>query len=205
MTDRVKFTVRGDPKGKGRARAVPSIVWRDGVPEAIVRMVTPPDTVAAEKLVRDAFRLRHPRHVLWTGPVMLRFTAVFETPKSFNRALQAAAQTGKLYAVKKPDKDNIEKLITDALNNVAFADDAQVMGGGVKRYGSPARLDIILEKLDTPEMPPTPGQVRTERRMGAPDPRQPELGLRGKPTKSKKKYPPALQARIDAALERDGS
>lgn len=204
MSDVLKFTVRGEPRGKGRARAYAEVVWRDGNPEAVVRLVTPQDTVGAEQLVRDEFLLRHPRHSPWTGPVMIRFTAVFETPRSFNKALQAAAASGKLYCTKKPDKDNIEKLIIDALNGIAWADDQQVMGGGVKRYGTPARIDVEIRKLDDPQIPATPGQKRTERRMGVADPLQPQLALSGFPTKSgKRKHPPALQSRIEAALERD--
>lgn len=142
---------------------MPRIVWKDGEPEAVVSLITPPDTKEAEAAVLAAFRRAHPRHKPFTGPVLLRFTAVFETPKSFNRALREAAARGTLYAIKKPDKDNIEKLIVDALNGVAFVDDQQVMGGGLKRYGTPARLEISFEPLDSPDVPATPGQKRAER------------------------------------------
>src|SRR3546814_8353491 len=58
--------------------------------------------------------------------------------------------------------DLIEKLIVDALNKIAFTDDAQVMGGGIKRYGSPARIDISFECLNSADVPATPGQKRNE-------------------------------------------
>lgn len=161
MGRKVSFSIPGEPKGKGRPRAVPGI---DAAGELFVRLVTPADTREAEARVRAAFRKAHPNHKPFTGPVLLRFTAVFETPSSFNRALREAAARGDLYATKKPDKDNIEKLIVDALNKVAFADDQQVMGGGIKRYGSPARIDISFEDLGRADIPITPGQRRAERR-----------------------------------------
>lgn len=168
MGRKVSFTVPGEPKGKGRPRAIAAL---DAEGEPYVRLITPADTREAEDMVRRAFRKAHPDHKRFTGPVLLRFTAVFETPRSFNKALREAAARGTLYAIKKPDKDNIEKLIVDALNKIAFADDQQVMGGGIKRYGSPARIDISFESLDSPDVPITPGQRRAERV------RQPELPL----------------------------
>jgi Holliday junction resolvase RusA-like endonuclease len=165
---KVSFTLPGEPKGKGRPRAIAAL---DANGEPYVRLITPADTRAEEDRVRAAFRRAHPDHKRFTGPVLLRFTAIFETPRSFNKALREAAARGTLYAIKKPDKDNIEKLIVDALNKIAFADDQQVMGGGIKRYGSPARIDISFECLGSADVPITPGQRRAERV------RQPELPL----------------------------
>lgn len=158
------FTKDGVPRAKGRARAVPG---QHPNGELFVRLITPADTREAEAAIRAAFRRKFPDHKPFTGPVLLRFTAVFETPRSFNRALKEAAKRGTLMATRKPDKDNIEKLIVDALNGVAFVDDQQVMGGGMKRYGSPARIEISFEPLDSPDVPATPGQKRTEKAQQA--------------------------------------
>ncbi|APZ81796.1 hypothetical protein vBEliSR6L_31 [Erythrobacter phage vB_EliS_R6L] len=185
MTRRVAFTIPGEPKGKGRPRAVPRIVWKDGEPEAVVSLITPADTREAEAAVLAAFRRAHPGHKPFAGPVLLRFTAVFETPRSFNKALREAAARGKLYATKKPDKDNIEKLIVDALNRVAFVDDQQVMGGGIKRYGSPARIEVSFEALDDDDVPATPGQKRAEKALQAGLPLGPGKRRQSNSTKSR--------------------
>lgn len=161
------FTADGVPRAKGRARAVARVVIDHGRPRAVVSLVTPPETRQAEAAIRAAFKHKFPGHKPWTGPVLLRFTAVFETPRSFNRALREAAARGDLMATRKPDKDNIEKLIVDALNGVAFVDDAQVMGGGMKRYGSPARLEISFEQIARPDGLQTPGHRRTDKRQAA--------------------------------------
>lgn len=182
-------------------------------------MNTPRDTVEAEREVLRAFRAAHPRHEPFTGPVLIRFTAVFAVPPSWPEKLKAAARTGTLYCVKKPDKDNIEKLIVDALSppkrkpdepvapspkGYAWVDDQQVMGGGVKRYGYPPRVDVVLESLEHPDMPATPGQRRLEARAeaggGHPAPSPPRRNL----TKSgTAKHPPALRRAIRAALAKE--
>ena len=81
-------------------------------------------------------------------------------------AQRAAALTGQLYATKKPDKDNIEKAIADALNGVAWFDDAQISGGGTKRYGSPERVDVTIEELDG--IVETPGDIRRKNKFNNP-------------------------------------
>lgn len=177
----LRFTIPGEPQQKDRARAVPSLIWKDGVPEAIVRLVTSKQTREAERHVRACFHAAHPRHRKLFGPVMLSFTAIFQTPVSFNRALQAAARAGNLYATKKPDKDNIEKMIVDSLNGLAWGDDSQVMGGGIKRYGSPARIEVSIRSLEDPLVPPTPGQRRAEKQDGQPPAQLPLLRRAARP------------------------
>ena len=211
MTERVRITIPGEPRGWGRPTPVARLRG-DGTP--FVMMVTQDETRAAKKALLKLFRAKYPHHRPWTGPVMLRFTAVFETPKSFNKALQEAAARGELYCIRKPDTDNIAKLIKDALNGVVYADDQQVMGGGVKRYGSPARVEIILESLESPHVPATPGQRRAERALTAPAPVAPTLPLSANPTKAQsqgtEKAPPDLTGfndkqrdLIERALARD--
>lgn len=205
------ITIPGEPIGWGRPTPVARVL-PDG--RAVIALVTQEQTRAAKRVVREAFRRAYPAHRPWTGPVMLRFTAVFETPRSFNRALKDAAARGSLYCTKKPDKDNIEKLIKDALNGLVYVDDQQVMGGGLKRYGSPARVEISFETLDSPDVPPTPGQLRAERAQQATLPLAAAKGHGGNPTKvvsrqSLKVAPdlaqwtPHQRKLIEAAMARD--
>lgn len=212
---RLAFWIPGKPVGKGRPRAHARIIWvtpeggGPDEPKAVVSMHTPADTAEAEKQIRRLFAAKFPGHRPWTGAVMLRFTAVFETPASFTNALKAAAREAKLFCTAKPDKDNIEKLIVDALNGLAWVDDAQVQGGGVKRYGSPARIEVDLQSLDSPDVPATPGQKRAEARVDAGGDLRPRRPLRDSQTKSERPdpdlsaYSPLARARISAALARD--
>ena len=149
---RLAFSIPGKPKGKERPRVAPGQS----------RPYTPKQTVEAEKAIRALFLEKFPDHQPWTGPVMLRFTAVFEVPKSWPAELRAAALAGEVFAICKPDKDNIEKLIVDAISEepksgrrIAWIDDAQLQGGGVKRYGTHERVDVVLEFLaDMRKLPP---------------------------------------------------
>lgn len=104
--------------------------------------------------IRNIFTELHPEHEAATGPVMLRFTAVFEVPKSWPAAKRAAALAGKVYYTSTPDYDNIGKMIGDSLNGIAWIDDAQLQGGGVKRYGAPARLIVDLDFLEGESVTP---------------------------------------------------
>jgi Holliday junction resolvase RusA-like endonuclease len=211
VTQKVSLTIPGEPRGWGRPTPVAKL-RADGTP--FVMMVTQEETRKAKDALKRLFRTKYPEHRPWTGPVMLRFTAVFETPRTFSKALKEAAARGLLYCVKKPDKDNIEKLIKDALSGLVYSDDQQCMGGGIKRYGSPARVEISFESLESPDVPATPGQRRAERALTAGKlikaPRPPA----SKPTKSETeapaKAPPDLSAYsprqrdlIERALARD--
>lgn len=181
----------------------PRLIWQDGQPKAVAAVYSDPAMERAEGEILRLFRDRHPQHRPWAGPVMLRFTAVFEPPASWTKALKLAAAGGLLYHVSKPDKDNVEKLIVDALNGWAFADDSQIQGGGVKRYGSPARLEIILERLDQSALPVPPATKRAEQAISAGKTLDPRRGRRSNSSKSK--LNPAVQRAVDKALDKEGS
>ena len=210
---------KGIPAAKGRARAVPRIVWKDGEPEAIVNLVTPEDTRQAERAIRAAFKRKYPRHLPWAGPIRLNFTAVFAIPTTFSKKLREQARGGSLFVTKKPDKDNIEKLIVDALNKVAFHDDSQIIGGGIKIYGTLPRIEFSLQRL---EQEATPAERAAERNRQAqlplvtgkparpapaPSPVQNPTGFNPyggpSPAPDISAHNPRTQAAIRAALERE--
>lgn len=159
-------------------------------------------TVAVEKAILAEFRLRYPRHEPWVGPIMLRFTAVFEPLASFTKAQREAADRGELYHTAKPDKDNVEKLLVDALNGFAWVDDAQVQGGGVKRYGSPPRIDVVLELLAAGGTA-SPSDKRAEARLAEHKAGTRPLGVKTNRTKSRSKHPPQVERAIAAALAKE--
>lgn len=200
MTAELAFTIPGRPRTKSRPRTSARVVWKDGKPMAISTVHSDPEQRRLEAEVLRLFRARYPQHVPWTGPIMLRFTAVFDVPDSWPKALKEAAASGAVYHSGRPDKDNIEKLIVDALNGWAFVDDGQIQGGGVKRYGGPARIDVRLTLLSH-NLPPTPSERNAERRVAEGKIGSPEKPRRSNPSKSGK--PSGLQRAIDAALARD--
>ena len=55
---------------------------------------------------------------------------------------------GCIFPSKKPDADNIAKIVLDALNGVAYEDDSQVINLSVqKRYSEEARVFVHIEEF----------------------------------------------------------
>lgn len=153
-----RFTMYQRPVGKER----PRVDRRTG------RIYTPPSTVREERAFAKACRHAMRGRAKFTGPVKLNVLCVFETPASWPKYLKLRAQEGKVWHVAKGqlDLDNAIKLVNDALNTVAFEDDAQVavITSG-KRYGSPARVEVTVEELEQEIGAETPGQLRLERKI----------------------------------------
>lgn len=111
-----RFIVHREPKGKQRVR-----VTRSG------HAYTPNDTTTYEGIVRSEYvqQIGDAEPIL--GPVDVFITAHFEIPKSWSKKKQEEGRFGRIYPAKKPDADNIAKMICDALNGLAYKDDAQVV------------------------------------------------------------------------------
>lgn len=120
----IEICVAMKPKPKGRPRAT-----KTG------RVFTPKTTKDAEKIIANAARTAMCGRKPMTGAVIADVYAEYKIPKSWSRAKKAAHPPGtpKLTV---PDKDNIEKLAMDALNDVAFLDDAQVWTGRTTKVWS---------------------------------------------------------------------
>ena len=70
--------------------------------------------------------------------------AVYQIPKSWPKARREAARVGDVLP-KKPDIDNVIKIVLDGLNGAAFVDDSQVhMVSAEKAYGDEPRVEIEL-------------------------------------------------------------
>ncbi|MGM0584244.1 MAG: RusA family crossover junction endodeoxyribonuclease [Pseudomonadota bacterium] len=107
------FTVPGKPMGKQR----PRFTRRSG------RSYTPDETLTAENWVKHC--ALEAKVTPLDGPLAVDITAVSAIPKSWSKKKrQDAIALG--YDTRKPDADNIGKLVTDALNGIAYGDDAQV-------------------------------------------------------------------------------
>ena len=138
---RLEFKVPGEPVGKGRPRFV----------RATGRTYTPEKTERYENLVKLAFIKEYPDVTPIEGPISVEMVANFSIPKSWSKKKQALAAAGALRPTKKPDTDNIAK-IKDALNGIAWIDDAQVVEESIsKNYTEVPSLTIIIETLGEEE------------------------------------------------------
>ncbi|EPB8178470.1 RusA family crossover junction endodeoxyribonuclease [Clostridium perfringens] len=94
---------------------------------------TPKDTVQYEKWVRDCYKEQDGRYL--EGPIKALIIAYYKIPKSYNKKRVQAIRGGIEYPTKKPDADNIGKIILDSLNSIAYKDDSQIIELRViKRY-----------------------------------------------------------------------
>ena len=132
----VIFSVKGKPVGKAR----PRVVTVNGRAMAY----TPQATADYEALVQAEY-LRQcggayfHRHV----PLTVRIVAHMPIPKSINKAQREKMLRGAVPCTKKPDWDNIGKIVCDALNGVAWNDDAQIIQATViKQYAADDHVGV---------------------------------------------------------------
>ena len=125
--DKVKFTVLGEPKGKGR----PRFSTQTG------RAFTPKQTVNYETLVHTEYMVQC-KGFRFPDDAMLdvRVIAYYSIPKSVSKKKRQAMLDHKIRPTKKPDFDNIGKVICDALNEIAYRDDAQIVDAQVRKFYS---------------------------------------------------------------------
>ena len=110
------------------------------------RHYTKAETRELKDRIAAAWREQHPGVFFPKGvPVRVDIEAFRPLPKSRPKRITWEPDTSK------PDKDNIEKLVLDALNGVAYYDDAQVVTGGAtkrpRRRGVKEGLWIQVEKV----------------------------------------------------------
>lgn len=128
----VTFTIPGKP-----------FAWRRARSNGVVRFKDKASVAHAETL--QAIALPHFPAPL-EGPLKLRVVATFEIPRSWSKRRQAEAEGA--YHAQRPDQDNIQKQLKDALNRIAWTDDAQVADARcVKRWGRHAETVITIEAL----------------------------------------------------------
>lgn len=114
------------------------------------RAYTPKETEVEEAHIRQLAKKAMAGRPPMLGPVKLRLEYIFEPPVSWPSRPREMALDGKLPHVSKPDLDNLEKLIADAMNEIVYADDGQVCEKeSRKRYGSCARVEVVVEELAT--------------------------------------------------------
>lgn len=126
----VNFIVPGPPKGKGRPRFSNAGNY--------VRTYTPKETANYENLVVveyqsqcNSFRFDDEQEL------SLFITAIYEIPKSVSKTKRNKMISGEIRPTKKPDIDNVIKIIADSLNGVAYRDDSQIVRCHTdKIYGS---------------------------------------------------------------------
>lgn len=86
---------------------------------------TPKDTIQYEKLVRECYKQQDGRYL--EGSIKALIIAYYKIPKSYSKKRVQAIMYGLEKPTKKPDADNIGKIILDSLNGIAYKDDSQIV------------------------------------------------------------------------------
>lgn len=136
----LKITIYGDPQPQGSMKAFTPKGARFPVLTSDNTKLKPwrqqvSMTALAEMNAQGVSMILRP------DPVNVTVTFYFDRPKSVKKS---AAK------ITKPDLDKLLRGTLDGLKGIAYEDDAQVTDSAQKkRYGSPARAEIVLDLAST--------------------------------------------------------
>jgi Holliday junction resolvase RusA-like endonuclease len=142
----IKFSVPGQPFGKQRPK-----FSRAG---EFVKTYTPKETTNYENLVKLMYS-QEAKGRMFPDSAMLdvRIIAYYEIPKSTSKKKRALMLEHKIRPTKKPDWDNIGKIICDSLNLVAYHDDSAVVDAQVRKfYSENPRVDVTIRVVGPNEI-----------------------------------------------------
>lgn len=131
----VRIRIPGKPMGKQRARTL-----KNGF------SYTPEKTVSYENFVKMIYRESGGGYM--EGPLRACIKIVYDIPKSTSKKNREKMLRGDLMPTKKPDIDNVQKIIFDALNGIAYKDDTQIVAvTAEKEYGPEPYVEFSLEEV----------------------------------------------------------
>lgn len=138
---KVKFIILGEPNGKGR----PKFDTRG----PYVRAVTPKKTANYEALVKMEYQAQCDGFMFSRDAALgMLVTAYKPIPKSTSKKKRVLMLGDIIRPTKKPDWDNVGKIVCDALNKIAFCDDTQIVDGRViKLYAEQPRVEVEIWQL----------------------------------------------------------
>lgn len=114
------FRVPGDPCGQGR----PFFSTKDN----IIRAIDRPKSRNYKAFVKEiaAGAIKKCGWIYTELPIYVEICAFMSVPSSYSQKRKKGCYTWQEYPCKKPDIDNIFKIITDALSGMAYKDDKQI-------------------------------------------------------------------------------
>ena len=138
------LTIPGKPVGKGRPR-----MTRAG------HVYTPAKTENYEAYVKALWVQEHGNEVAFPDEaVVLSVSVSMATPKSTSKRKREAMLDGEIMPTKKPDLDNILKIVADALNGLAYTDDKQIVGVTmIKGYSEHDGVDVMVQSFGETILP----------------------------------------------------
>lgn len=128
---KITFTVPGKPQGKGRPRFARGHTY------------TPKQTAEYEALIRRMYKLAGGK--MFKGAVHISILMLYPIPKNTPKLKAQQMLQGYILPAKKPDGDNVEKAVADALNGIAYEDDSYIIKANwEKRYVERGKCGLIV-------------------------------------------------------------
>ena len=134
MIDTVTVIIEGEPVAQGRPRFT-----KGGHAYDPARSREYKDIVAAHAKLAMNEREIFSRET----PLACVMSIFVKMPKRFTRTQRQEAEKKGLRPVRKPDIDNIAKILMDALNGIVYEDDAQIVSLGCRKYYSDAPMAAV--------------------------------------------------------------
>ena len=108
---------------------------------------TPNQTINYENWIKQCYIEQSNK--LLQGPIRARIEIYYSVPKSYSKRKIEAIKGGADYPMKKPDCDNVAKIVLDSLNKIAYDDDKQVVELTVlKRWTfDKERIEFEMEEI----------------------------------------------------------
>jgi Holliday junction resolvase RusA-like endonuclease len=140
----IEFTIPGNPVGKGRPRFA-----RRG---KHVATYTPEQTASYENLVRLYASKAMAGSLILTGPVAVFIHAGMLIPSGYSQKKRAQALANIITPTKKPDADNILKIVCDSINGIVWNDDKQVVHAVVRKvFAETPYVHVMVENHEIPK------------------------------------------------------
>ena len=137
MTMMIMYIVYGEPVGKGR----PRFAKRGN----FVSTYTPQKTKTYEDEIRMMARAAMGSSEPLETPVTVAIYIRVGIPASYSKQKRKDALAGTIKPTKKPDLDNIAKAFLDAMNELVYLDDKQVVGLHVtKVYAETPAVEVMV-------------------------------------------------------------
>lgn len=151
----IRFTIPGAPFGKQRHRTtVRKFKDEQGKEKAFSKTYTPKETKSYENLVKLAYQEAAKGKRFKDDDMLdVRIVAYYEIPQSTSKKKRKLMLEHRIRPMKKPDWDNIGKIVCDSLNKIAYYDDSRVVDSQVRKfYSENPRVEVIIRRINTEEI-----------------------------------------------------
>ena len=141
----IHFTIPGQPMGKQRARTR-TVNTKAG--KSFVMSYTPKKTLNYETYIKELFVIKYPNYKILEGAISVDIIAYLTIPMSKSKKQKELMREGAIQPTTRPDGDNIQKAIFDALQGIVFKNDSQIVSGSFKKiYSDSPRVDVIIGNI----------------------------------------------------------